>query len=92
MNTYGRFRMNGSSYEDTHMSLETSAPEQDRTNREPIAYGLDAAEQATGRSKPRIRKAIKGGELVARRDGRRLMIEPDELRRWVRSFPLASNK
>jgi hypothetical protein len=74
------------------MSLETSAPEQDRTNREPIAYGLDAAEQATGRSKPRIRKAIKGRELVARRDGRRLMIEPDELRRWVRSFPLASNK
>jgi hypothetical protein len=88
--------MHGSAYEDAPMSLEVSAaaisPEQDHINRDPIAYDLDAAEQVTGRSKPRIRKAIKGGELVARRDGRRLIIEPGELRRWIRSFPLASNK
>jgi hypothetical protein len=78
------------------MSFETSAvaasPDQDRINRDPIAYDLNAAEEVTGRSKPRIRKAIKNGELVARRDGRRLVIEPDELRRWIRSFPLASTK
>jgi excisionase family DNA binding protein len=74
------------------MSLETSgiasSPEQDRI----IPYDLDTAEEVTGRTKPRIRKAIKDGELAARRDGRRLLVEPEELRRWVRSLPLAIRK
>jgi excisionase family DNA binding protein len=78
------------------MSLEVSAtaisPEQDHINRDPIAYDLDAAEELTGRSKPRLRKAIKNGELIARRDGRRLLIEPEELRRWIRSLPLAARE
>jgi excisionase family DNA binding protein len=65
-----------------------SSPEQDRI----IAYDLDTAEKVTSRTKPRIRKAIKDGELAARRDGRRLLVEPEELRRWVRSLPLAIRK
>lgn len=71
------------------ISAVVGSPEQDRISREPIAYDLDSAVEVTGRSKPRIRKAIKCGELVARRDGRRLIIEPEELRRWIRSLPLA---
>jgi hypothetical protein len=74
------------------LSFVATTPEQDRINRDPIAYDLDAAEEVTGRPKPRIRKAITTGELVARRDGRRLIIEPDELRRWIRSLPLATRK
>jgi excisionase family DNA binding protein len=74
------------------MSLETSgiasSPELDRK----IADDLDTAEEVTGRTKLRIRKAIKDGELEARRDGRRLLVEPEELRRWVRSLPLAIRK
>jgi hypothetical protein len=58
----------------------------------PITCDLDRAEAITGRSKSRIRKAIKNGELLARRDGRRLIVEPGELRRWVRSLPLALSK
>jgi hypothetical protein len=62
---------------------------EDRANREPISYGLDAAEEVTGRSKQRLRRAIKDGELSAKRDGRRLLIEPGELRRWIQSLPSA---
>jgi excisionase family DNA binding protein len=90
--------MLGSAHEQQDMPMPSEipaiarSPEQDRISREPIAYDLDAAAEVTGRSKPRIRKAIKSGELAARRDGRRLIIERDELRRWVRSLPLASSK
>jgi hypothetical protein len=85
--------MHRSAREEENMSLEMSgAINPDSVNQALIAYDLDAAEKVTGRSKSRIRKAIKSGELVARRDGRRLLVEPDELRRWVRSLPLAFNK
>jgi hypothetical protein len=49
-----------------------------------IAYDPEAAGKVTNRPRSRIRQAIKNGELVAKRDGRRLIIEADELRRWVR--------
>jgi hypothetical protein len=52
-----------------------------------IAYSPDGAALATGRSRTRIFKAIRNGELVARKDGRATLLEADELRRWVRSLP-----
>jgi excisionase family DNA binding protein len=54
---------------------------------EPIAYTPDQAVRHTGRSRSRIFKAIREGELLARKDGRATLIEADELRRWIRSFP-----
>lgn len=54
-----------------------------------ISYTPIEAALATGRSRSRIFKAVKGKELVARKDGRATLIEDDELRRWVRSFPIA---
>jgi hypothetical protein len=74
------------------ISLAANAPEHGCSNCGQISYDLNGAEEVTGRPKPRIRKAIKNGELVARRDGRRIIIEADELRLWIRSLPLASSK
>ncbi len=52
-----------------------------------IAYTPEQAAAVTGRSRSRIFKAIKEGELTARKDGRATLLESDELRRWVRSLP-----
>ena len=57
-----------------------------------ISCGIEIAEKITDRPRPRIRRAIKNGELVARKDGRRLIIEIDELRRWICSLPRASHQ
>jgi hypothetical protein len=73
-------------------SQEAVALEPDRVDHGRIAYDPESAEKVTNRPKSRIRQAIKDGELVARRDGRRIIIEADELRRWISSLPLASSK
>jgi hypothetical protein len=73
-------------------SLEAVALEPGSVDRGRIAYDPESAEKATNRPKSRIRQAIKDGELVARRDGRRIIIEADELLRWIRSFPLAASR
>ena len=52
-----------------------------------IAYSPADAATVTGRSRSRIFKAIKNEELTARKDGKATVIEDDELRRWVRTFP-----
>jgi excisionase family DNA binding protein len=52
-----------------------------------IAYSPRAAALATDRSRSRIYLAIKDGELVARKDGRKTLIEATELQRWVNSMP-----
>jgi hypothetical protein len=53
----------------------------------PIAYTPPDAARIIGRSRTRIFAAIRDGELVARKDGGRTLIEHDELCRWVRSLP-----
>jgi hypothetical protein len=53
----------------------------------PIAYTPEQAAAATGRSRSRIFKAIKDKELTARKDGKATILEDNELRRWVRTFP-----
>ncbi len=52
-----------------------------------ISYTPEESARVTGRSRTRIFKAIRQGELSARKDGRATIIEAEELRRWVRSFP-----
>jgi excisionase family DNA binding protein len=56
-------------------------------NATPIAYSPTDAAEVTGRSRTRIFGAIKNGELSARKDGGRTLIEHNELCRWVRSLP-----
>ncbi len=52
-----------------------------------ISHTPEQAAAVTGRSRSRIFKAIKAEEITARKDGGATLIEDDELRRWVRSFP-----
>jgi excisionase family DNA binding protein len=52
-----------------------------------IAYTPLEAAAEIGRSRSRIFRAIKDGELSARKDGRATLIEGDELARWLRSLP-----
>ena len=53
----------------------------------PISYTPEGAAAATGRSRSRICKAIKDKELTARKDGKATIVEENELRRWIRTFP-----
>ena len=48
---------------------------------------LKAAE-LTGTKRTRIFKAIKDGELIARKCGGATLIEVSELRRWIQSLPV----
>ena len=52
-----------------------------------IAYTPSEAAAEIGRSRTRMFRAIKDGELSARKDGRATLIEADELARWLRSLP-----
>jgi len=57
-----------------------------------IAYTPEDAAAVTGRSRSRIFKAIKDKELTARKDGKATVLEADELRRWVRTFPTVGRR
>jgi excisionase family DNA binding protein len=59
---------------------------------EAISYTPEQAAAVTGRSRTRIFKAIKDGELTARKDGKATLLETDELRRWVRSMPIVGRQ
>jgi excisionase family DNA binding protein len=52
-----------------------------------IAMKPGEAAEATGRSRTRIFKAIRDGELTARKDGKATVIEISELQRWLHSLP-----
>jgi hypothetical protein len=58
----------------------------------PISYTPEGAAAATGRSRSRIFKAIKDKELAARKDGKATIVEDNELRRWIRTFPTIGRK
>jgi excisionase family DNA binding protein len=54
---------------------------------EAIAYTTERAAEIVGRSRTRIKKAIREGDLVARKDGRATVITRAELLRWVDTWP-----
>ena len=53
----------------------------------PIAHKIVQAVAVSGRNRTRIFGAIKNKELMARKDGKATLIEDDELRRWIKTFP-----
>jgi excisionase family DNA binding protein len=57
-----------------------------------LAYTTAQAAAVTGRSHTRIKKAIREGELTARKDGRATLIERTELARWIASLPTKGRK
>lgn len=52
-----------------------------------IAYPIEAIPLVAGVTRTQIFQAIKNNELMARKRGRRTIIEVDELRRWISTFP-----
>jgi excisionase family DNA binding protein len=57
-----------------------------------LAYTTAQAAAVTGRSHTRIKKAIREGELTARKDGRATLIERTELARWIAGLPTKGRK
>jgi hypothetical protein len=53
-----------------------------------LAYSPASAAEATSRPRSRIFEAMKNGELAARKDGKAVVIERDDLLRWIRGFPV----
>jgi hypothetical protein len=53
-----------------------------------IAYPIDAVPAIAGVTRTQVFDAIREQELTARKCGRRTLIEADELRRWVSTFPM----
>jgi hypothetical protein len=56
----------------------------------PLAYNVLEACAATCSGKTTIYGAIKSGELIARKRGRRTIILSDDLRRWLDSLPVVT--
>jgi hypothetical protein len=52
-----------------------------------LAYPIEAIPLVAGVTRTQIFQAIKNKELMARKRGRRTIIEVDELRRWISTFP-----
>jgi excisionase family DNA binding protein len=57
-----------------------------------LAYTTSEAPRVTGRSRTRIKKAIREKELMARKDGRATLIERAELMRWIAAMPTIGRK
>lgn len=55
-----------------------------------LAYAFADAARAAGVSKTRLGYALAAGEVTARKAGRRTIIEADELRRWIATWPVAT--
>jgi excisionase family DNA binding protein len=58
-----------------------------RINDEPLAYTSAAACEKASLSRPALQKEINAGRLRVRRFGRKVLIEVDELRRFIASLP-----
>jgi hypothetical protein len=52
-----------------------------------IAYPVDMVPSVAGVTRTQVFEAIRSHELMARKRGRRTIIEADELRRWISTFP-----
>jgi hypothetical protein len=52
-----------------------------------IAYPIDVVPAVAGVTRTQVFDAIRDRELTARKRGRRTLIEADELRRWISTFP-----
>jgi excisionase family DNA binding protein len=58
----------------------------------PLAYSIAEACSAARAGRTAIYEAIRNGALVARKRGRKTLILPDDLRRWVEGHPAVEPK
>jgi len=52
-----------------------------------LAYPVEMVPVVSGVTRTQVFEAIKANELTARKCGRRTIIEVNELRRWIATFP-----
>jgi excisionase family DNA binding protein len=62
------------------------------TMNQPLAYSIAEACAVARAGRTAVYEAIKSGELIARKRGRRTIILSDELRRWLDSLPAIAPK
>lgn len=55
-----------------------------------VAHSIDGACEAADVGRTSVYEAIRSGDLVARKLGRRTIILDDDLRAWLASLPLAT--
>jgi hypothetical protein len=55
------------------------------SNTEPLAWTWDEAKAESKVGETKLREAIRDGELAVMRVGDRVLFEPAEIRRWLRS-------
>lgn len=60
----------------------------DREPRRPFAYSVEEAAKIAGLSRSSIYLALGDGRLTARKAGRRTIICPEDLQKFVRDLPL----
>jgi excisionase family DNA binding protein len=58
----------------------------------PLAYSIAEACAVARAGRTAIYDAIREGALVARKRGRKTLILPEDLRRWVESHPAVQTK
>jgi hypothetical protein len=52
-----------------------------------IAYPIDAVPAIAGVTRTQVFAAIRAQKLMARKLGRRTLVEADEVRRWISTLP-----
>lgn len=57
-----------------------------------LAYGVEDVPAKTGIGRTSVFRAIREGELRARKMGRRTIVTDDDLRAWLASLPVAGKK
>ena len=57
-----------------------------------LAYSVQEAAKALGISETLLRRRVKTGVLLARKEGDRILILPSDLHNYLNSLPLASDK
>ena len=58
----------------------------------PLAYSISEACAAARAGRTALYEAIRNGALIARKRGRKTLILPEDLRRWVESHPTIHSK
>jgi excisionase family DNA binding protein len=75
-----------------HQGASICVPEHEDDMNTPLAYTIEQACTVACAGRTAVYEAIKSGELIARKRGRRTVILSDELRQWLDGLPAIAPK